>query len=235
MARQAPSLLSALRLLLGSEALPSSFPPIAGTEATLAPARLAAVIKATPVLQTLEQRSRRLRLKRNLAQNDLRPELDFSLKLAKDLGQGPRTLNGNDVITGFEFSLPLQRRKARGAGEEAEAALQAVTYRQALEMDALRLAIIRLQETVAAAADFAALADQEAEAAKTLEAAEWVRFHEGASSFFILNAREENTADAQVRALDAQLAFQQAMADFALVTADRARLGLAPLPPMEAP
>ena len=46
MARQAPSLLSALRLVL---------PPIAGTGATLAPARLAAVIEATPVLQTLEQ------------------------------------------------------------------------------------------------------------------------------------------------------------------------------------
>ena len=88
---------------------------------------------------------------------------------------------------------------------------------------------------MAAAADFAALADQEAEAAKTLEAAEWVKFREGASSFFILNAWEENPADAQVRALDAQLAFQQAVADFALVTADRARLGLAPLPPMEAP
>ena len=88
---------------------------------------------------------------------------------------------------------------------------------------------------MAAAADFAALADQEAEAAKTLEAAEWVKFREGASSFFILNAWEENPADAQVRALDAQLAFQQAVADFALGTADRARLGLAPPPPMEAP
>ena len=235
MARQAPALLSALRLVLGSEALPSSFPLLRERRQPLRQRALPRSSKRRPLLQTLEQRARRLRLKRNLAQNDLRPELDFSLKLAKDLGQGPRTLNGNDVITGFEFSLPLQRRKARGAREEAEAALRAVTYRQAQEMDALRLAIFRLQETVAAAADFAALADQEAEAAKTLEAAEWVKFREGASSFFILNAREENTADAQVRALDAQLAFQQAVADFALVTADRARLGLAPLPPMEAP
>ena len=151
------------------------------------------------------------------------------------MGQGPRTLNGNDVITGLEFSLPLQRRKARGAQEEAEAALQAVTFRQARETDGLRLAILRLQETVAAAADFAALADQEADAAETLEAAEWVKFREGASSFFILNAREENTADARVRALDAQLAFQQAVADFALVTADRDRLGLAPPALTEAP
>jgi len=38
-----------------------------------------------------------------------------------------------------------------------------------------------------------------------------------------------------VRALDAQLAFQQAVADFALVTADRGRLGLAPPAPAEAP
>ena len=52
---------------------------------------------------------------------------------------------------------------------------------------------------------------------------------------FILNARQENTADAQVRALDAQLAFQQAVEDFALVTADRARLGLAPLPQWRRP
>ncbi|MFZ8931130.1 MAG: TolC family protein [Pseudomonadales bacterium] len=216
-------------------ALPPAFPPIEGTEAKLPPARLAAIIEATPTLQALAQKAQRLRLKRNLAQNDLRPELDFSLKLAKDLGQGPRTLNGNDVITGFEFSLPLQRRKARGAQEEAEAALQAVTFRQARETDGLRLAILRLQETVAAAADFAALADQEADAAETLEAAEWVKFREGASSFFILNAREENTADARVRALDAQLAFQQAVADFALVTADRGRLGLTSPAPPEAP
>ncbi|MFZ8889267.1 MAG: TolC family protein [Pseudomonadales bacterium] len=177
-------------------ALPPAFPPIEGKEAKLPPARLAAIIEATPTLQALAQKAQRLRLKRNLAQNDLRPELDFSLKLAKDLGQGPRTLNGNDVITGFEFSLPLQRRKARGAQEEAEAALQAVTFRQARET---------------------------------------VKFREGASSFFILNAREENTADARVRALDAQLAFQQAVADFALVTADRGRLGLTSPAPPEAP
>jgi outer membrane protein TolC len=184
------------------------------------------VIAANPALTALEQQARRLRLKRNLAENDLKPELDFSLKLAKDVGQGSNTLNGNDVITGLEFSVPLQRRKARGEQEEAEAALQALAYRQARQEDELRLAILRLQETVAAAADFAALANQEAEAAERLEAAEWAKFREGASSFFILNAREENTADARVRALDAQLAFQRAAADFALATADGKRLGL---------
>ena len=208
--------------------LPAAFPPITGNEAELAPARLAEVIAATPTLAALEQKARRLRLKRSLAQNDLKPELDFSLKLAKDIGQGSNTLNGNDVITGLEFSLPLQRRKARGEQEAAEAALQALAHRQAQQEDSLRLAILRLQETVAAAADFAALADQEARAAESLEAAEWVKFREGASSFFILNAREENTADARVRALDAQLAFQQAVADFALATADAKRLGLTP-------
>lgn len=206
--------------------LPKTFPEIDAQVAALPRAQLDEVIAANPALTALEQQARRLRLKRNLAENDLKPELDFSLKLAKDVGQGSNTLNGNDVITGLEFSVPLQRRKARGEQEEAEAALQALAYRQARQEDELRLAILRLQETVAAAADFAALANQEAEAAERLEAAEWAKFREGASSFFVLNAREENTADARVRALDAQLAFQRAAADFALATADGKRLGL---------
>lgn len=206
--------------------LPSTFPPIDVAGAGGAVTRLDEIIAATPTIAALEQQARRLRLKRNLAQNDLKPELDFSLKLAKDLGQGSNTLNGNDVITGLEFSLPLQRRQARGEQEEAEAELQALAYRKARQEDELRLAILRLQETVAAAADFATLANQEATAAERLEAAEWVKFREGASSFFVLNAREENTADARVRALDAQLAFQEAAADLALATANSKRLGL---------
>ena len=87
MARQAPALLSALRLVLG-EALPSSFPLLRERRQPRASAPCRGHRSDARAPDPGAKRSR-LRLKRNLAQNDLRPELDFSLKLAKDLSRTP--------------------------------------------------------------------------------------------------------------------------------------------------
>ncbi len=59
-----------------------------------------------------------------------------------------------------------------------------------------------------------------------MAAAERRRFEAGASDFFVVNLREEQAADAQVRRLDA--AFRQivANADLAAATVDLKALGL---------
>ena len=47
-----------------------------------------------------------------------------------------------------------------------------------------------------------------------------MRFDEGASDFFVVNVREERTADAQVRAVVARQAYFKAVADYYAATVD---------------
>ena len=57
-------------------------------------------------------------------------------------------------------------------------------------------------------------AKEEINLASILEKAEKKRFRQGASDFFVINIREENTADARIKKIDAYLKYQKAYADY---------------------
>ena len=63
--------------------------------------------------------------RRRLAENDLKPRLDLKAEVSKDFGPvGPGGSNRTpaEAYVGFSFSVPLQRRDARGRIAEAEEA-----------------------------------------------------------------------------------------------------------------
>ncbi|MEE4360110.1 MAG: TolC family protein [Pseudomonadales bacterium] len=208
--------------------LPDGYPPV--TDATIADAEadLRRALTRQPELVMLDREMDRERNRLRLAENDLRPEVDLGLKMARDLGDGSETRNGTDVIAELKVSVPVERRKARGEIGAAEAELRSLVFGRQRIQERLQLQVARLVEAVDAAVEFTRLARQEADQAQVLEDAEWTRFREGASSFFLLNVREENTADARVRALDATLGYFQAMADYYLATADFDALAIGP-------
>jgi len=74
--------------------------------------------------------------------------------------------------------------------------------------------------------ELVALTGDEAEQAATMEQAERTRFEAGASDFFLVNLREERSADARIRHLDARLLYQLSVADLHAITIDREALGL---------
>ncbi|MCF5920093.1 TolC family protein, partial [Xanthomonas perforans] len=177
------------------------------------------------VLTRIDQATARLML----AQNDLKPRLDVSVEVSKDLGPpgvgGPnRSLT--DAIIGFRFSVPLENRAARGRVAEARAEIEALDQRSRFLRDQISIEVESIVISLNAAERLAKIADEERGLADRLAAAERRRFELGSGDFFLVNQREETANDARVRLIDAQARIASARAELAAATADRDALQL---------
>ena len=182
-----------------------------------------------PDLKTLTVRTDQSLVRLALAENELKPRLDVRGELAYDLGRtglGGRSRDGEEAIVGMRFSVPLQRRQAKGRIAEARAEIDGLRTRERLIADQIAVEVGGIVIAVDGAEKTAALAEQEADLADRMAAAERRRFELGASDFFLLNLREEAATDARVRRLDAQARAVLAAADLAGATADRELLRL---------
>ncbi len=172
----------------------------------------------------IEQAQLQLKLSENL----FKPKVDVGAKAARDFGTGSATREGNDIIMELAISMPIGRRSARGEIGAARARLNELKFERQQVQERLRANIIQLSHSLKANAEFANLASQEVTQATRLEQAELKRAIEGASTFFLLNVREENTANTRVRRVIATLTYFETLANYYAVTANMAALGIAP-------
>lgn len=184
---------------------------------------------ARPDLRVATARVEQSQLRLALAENELKPRLDARGELAYGLGGtglGGVSRNREQAIVGLRFSVPLQRRLAKGRIAEARAEIEAGRTRAKFITDQIAVEVQGIAIAADGAEKTAELAGREAELADRMAAAERRRFQLGASDFFVLNLREETATDARVRLLDAKARAALAAADLAGATADRTRLGL---------
>jgi outer membrane protein TolC len=191
-------------------------------------------LAARPDLGVLRTEIERAENEARLGRNELKPKLDFSYEIARDLGdiqEGGPSRSGLDNIVGFRFSTPLERNFAKGKIQQADARRRALEFRLQRQTEQIGAEIEQIRIELVAADRLAILAGQEVEQAQTMQNAEARLFEGGASDFFLLNQREERTADARIRALEAQLRRQIALADLYAATVNLEQLGLAPVRP----
>jgi len=173
----------------------------------------------------LEQADARLRL----AENQLAPRLDVRVEVSKDVGAqglgGPSRTPAEGYV-GLRFSMPLERRQARGKIAEMQAEKDSLRSRRQLIEDQILVEVKGLIIQVQAAERLVTLAGQETGLAGTMAAAERRRFTLGASDFIVVNLREEAAADARLRQLDAEYRHAAAKAELVAATIDTRQLGL---------
>ncbi len=210
-----------VRVTPGADRLPAALP-------TFRPGRGAGPVDR-PDLRSIDARLQQSELRLLLAENELKPQLDLRGELGYDFGRtglGGRSRDGEEAIVGLRFSVPLQRRQARGRIAETRAEIEGLRTRQRLVAEQIAVEVDGIAIAVDGADKTAALAAQEAELTVRMAAAERRRFELGASDFFLLNLREEAATDARVRLLDAQARAALAGVDLAGATGDRQALGL---------
>jgi outer membrane protein TolC len=164
-----------------------------------------------------------------LDRNSLRPRLDMKLEASRDLGaigEGGASRRGTEAKVGLSFTLPLERRVARGRIEQSLAEIEAIRRKRQQTEEQIIAAIDALTIDVRATGQLRTLAEAEHERATTMARAESRRFVMGASDFFLVNIREEAAADAAVRKLDAAYREIVAHAELASAAADLPTLGL---------
>ncbi|MBX7097196.1 MAG: TolC family protein [Myxococcaceae bacterium] len=173
------------------------------------PSKAPADLGHRPDLQRLERQLAQARLELELARNQLLPALDFSAAASKDLGGLPRPELAASAPAELELSLtlevPLRLRAPEGRLRAAEAAVRKLErqLQQASERAAVEVADAR--SALTAGLERLELAREEVGLARQVEEGERVRFSLGESSLLFVNQREQATAEARQRELDAWL------------------------------
>jgi outer membrane protein TolC len=129
-------------------------------------------------------------------------------------------------VVGLTFTVPLQRREARGRLQRAEAELRETELRQRRIADQITTDVGNILANLSAATKLASLAQAEVRQANQMVQAERTRFKLGAGDFFFVNRREESAADARIRAIRAELAGRLAEASYNAATMNLTALGL---------
>lgn len=205
--------------------LPAAFPPLQPAP-THGAEFVADVLARRAEFARLDIGLERERSRLRLAENELLPRVDLGLKAAHDVGAGSRSRQGFDAIVDLTLSIPLQRRRGSGLAAESRAKLRQLEFDRRLLEDRVANEIRKLTSEIAAAAEFVGITGEELTQAELLEEAERRRFAAGASDLFVVNLREERTADAHLRNLNARLGYFAGMNDYYAATVDLVALGI---------
>ena len=187
------------------------------------------MLQQRPEIANIENRLAFAGKQLQLAENSLKPRVDLGIKASHDLGDGSRTREGFESIIDFSISIPLERRTGLGQVSGSRAAMEKLRWERTLLENRLTNEIIKLAATLNASRDFVLITDEEATLAKTLEEAERTRFIAGDSDFFLVNLREERTADAQIRNLESNLKYHLSRVELQAISMDLEALKLTQL------
>lgn len=186
-------------LLATEEALPLGFPEPASLEVQqVAEDVEAAQLRRPDVLRLIFQRDQ-IRVDKTLAENQRLPNIDFFGEYVRELGDGSVKRGPNDLRAGFSFDLPFQRRQATGRLQAAEARLKQVDQREIFQRDQIIAEVRDAASAVRASYERSAVLHEELKATRQVEEAERLRYELGDSTLFVLNQREQATAEAALR------------------------------------
>lgn len=204
--------------------LPALTPEAADLDLTVPPpATYTDALLRRPELLRLRATINRVKNRIALAENDLKPRLDLNLGLDHDLGgvaEGGPSRDATDTKVGFTFSVPFERRQARGKLLAAESELDALRQRQRRKQDEIEVEVRSILIDLSGATELLLLAREQVVQTAVMRDAEQRRFTSGASDFFLVNLREETAANARVQFHEARLDREIALADYYAATVD---------------
>jgi outer membrane protein, heavy metal efflux system len=111
------------------------------------------------------------------------------------------------------LDIPIQTRVMQGRRDAAAATRSRLQYQQAFARDRIEADVLDAHSGIHGARDRIQATRREVKLAVELEQAERVRFEQGDSHLLIVNVREQQTAEAELREVDASLDYHRAVAD----------------------
>lgn len=199
-------------VLVATDRAPGGFPGMEGIQPGGVDQGIAAALQARPDLARFGAVQSQLEVDRKLAINDRKPAVDLFAGFTAETGQGVVRRGPREVKAGIAFELPFQRRAATGKLAITEAKLKQVDNRQRFLRDQIAAEVRDAASALAAAYYQAGLVRDEVRVARQLEEAERDRFQLGDSTLFLVNLREQATADAVLREISAQNEYFKAQA-----------------------
>lgn len=211
-AQGVPLLVPAARL---PDELPAPEPRLLSSEQLAADLQTA--LSRRPEAERARLQTEQLRIDRELARNQLAPAIDIGLTFSQDLGAGsdtrtPPVLEGSVLV-----DIPIPNRTAKGRLAAAEAALARLSAQARLIRDRIGAEVQDVHALLKAAEQRAVITRNELQLSQKVEAAERQRFELGDSTLVFVNLREQASAEAALREIEARLDYYRAVAAYRAV------------------
>jgi outer membrane protein TolC len=207
----------------GDDRLPPAFPEPDNLDDARLRTDIEEALTRRPEVGRLSAQRDQVGVDRRLANNRRLPGVDFILSYDRELGERRVVRGPNEVRAGINFELPFQRRTAVGQERAAEARIRQFDQRVQFQRDQIEVEVRDAVSAVRRAFEGVGVLRAEVTATKRVEDAERQRYQLGESTLFVLNQRELQTADAELRAVGALADFHRAMAFYELAIASRLR------------
>lgn len=165
-----------------------------------------------PKLQSLSYKIDGLEVDRRLKANKLLPRLDANYNFITETPDVARSFNTGEYKGGFTFQLPLFLRKERGDLKLAKFKVQDAQFERLNTEIELQNKITTLFNALASFEKQNQIIESIVEDNRLLLRAEERKFSFGESSLFLLNTREINLIDAELKAVEVQNKFYEAKA-----------------------
>ena len=148
------------------------------------------------------------------------PKLDLKYEYAKDLGSGPKNLYSQDHKIYLSLNIPFEYNQIKG-NEQANMAMMRLKERDIqFKSEQLNVKLNQLLTKLRALNEITDNTEREVQLAIRLEASERQKFNSGDSDYFVVNIREQNTADARVKLIEALFDYQEALAQYRAMIMD---------------
>jgi outer membrane protein TolC len=160
-----------------------------------------------PDIVKLDLKGQQLEVERRFAADKLKPKLDVEYNVLQsdffmsgEAFQAPYLRNNYKV--GISFSQPLFLRQERGKLQLTKIKQQEVGFEQTFVLRAIENAVQMVYNEWLALEEQIVLQEQMVTNARILQEGEITRFQSGESSIFLINAREQNLLQSQIKLYD---------------------------------
>lgn len=158
-----------------------------------------------PEFKIIDKQIQQVKNQQRLASNDLLPKLNLNVQYNQNNSDTTSTsyfrLNQQEGVAKLDFSLPLERRYATGMSQEVSNSLQKLQNDRQLLIDQVSTRLQSLKFTIDNTASQIKLSEDEYALSDQLLRAEEIKFKNGDSNFFMINAREENVTNSYLSLL----------------------------------
>ncbi len=171
-----------------------------------------------PEIQRFKAQKDQNRLDEELARNAMKPGIDFVIVASQDLGPGSVTRSQTELEASLLLNIPLATRTPRGRIDSAVAKNKKLDAQEEFLRNRISADIRNTFSILTTTRQRTELAKKELNLAKQLEKAEVDRFLIGEGTLILVNIREQTTAEAAFREIDAKMDHYRAIINFKAIT-----------------
>ncbi len=163
-----------------------------------------------PGIKRLNNYANMMKLKRDLARNQLLPQLDATASTFKQNGTGGYPLLiPQAAMVGVSFKFPLLQRQAKGNLIQAENELRQVRIEKKFLYEQLNNEFSNILIGINRSRQQVSLLKKEFNLAQKVQQGETKKFYQGDSTLFLVNQREQMTTQVQLNIIHAQVQLEE--------------------------